>query len=780
MNTPGNNGYRFLLTAVCLVAWCHAGTPGIQAVEPEGEVVRSLEITGNRTVGDTVIRHKLETRINAPYREEIVREDIARLYETGYFTTISVETDAVEGGIGVTIVVEEKPEITRITIDGNRTFKTSRLIRLMRSRAGGTCNEKTLLEDAMALREYYRERGWPRAEVEYEVEPGDEAGRCVVEIEIDEGPRQLISDISFSGNEEVSGRLLSRLMRTKEKAIWPLSAWPLRLVFPRGIFDEAQFAEDIERLEEYYRSRGYIDVKVGEAQVREVKGGRYIHILIPVEEGKRYKVGEIAFAGNEVFSETEFRELLRMRTGDLFTPLKLHDDLMAMRERYFSKGYADVEIIPQKKYNPDTDRLDIAYTINEYHPYYVGRIAIEGNTRTRDRVIRRELTLEPGDLFDELKLQRSRERLENTGFFSAVNVSTEPGEEEGVREISIEVEEGKTGQLSFGGGYSTIDSFIGFAEIAQSNFDISNFPYFTGGGQKMRLRAEVGDKRQDVFLSFTEPYFLGQRLAAGFDLYSENSQYLSDYFDEERLGGTIRLGTALGAFSRADLAYRLERVTIDVDSDASAELREEDGSITISAFSLDLSRDTRDSIVLPRRGGVTGVMLECAGLGGDAEFVKAEARASSYVVPVARFPDHVVRFAGTAGVAEALGSGDELPISERFFLGGADTVRGFEYRDVGPRDSRNSPIGGEASIMGSVEYTFPLVSRIRGAAFFDMGNVYADSGDFLEEIVAAAGLGVRLQLPIGPIKLDYGIPVITDEWTEGENGAFNFTVGTAF
>jgi outer membrane protein insertion porin family len=447
---------------------------------------------------------------------------------------------------------------------------------------------------------------------------------------------------------------------------------------------------------------------------------------------------------------------------------------------YFCKGYVDAEVIPDKILNPESGKIDISYKVREYKPYYVGRIDIHGNTKTKDHVLRRELALMPGDIFDSLKVQRSKERLMNTGLFGAVEVSAVPGEGERTRDLVVDVEEGKTGQISLGAGYSSIDSFIGFAEVSQSNFDITNFPHFTGGGQKMRLRAEVGNERQDFVFSFTEPYLLGKRLAGGFDLYATNSQYLSDYFDEERQGGTLRLGKGLGEFYRGDVMYKIENVTLDVDDDASPELLAENGTTTISAVGFSVTRDTRDSLNFPRRGAISSISAQAAGLGGDTHFIKLEMWGSQFFVPIERFPNHVIRVAGEAGIAKPYGSSDEVPLSERFFLGGVDMLRGFEFRDVGPRDENDEPLGGEAKIAGSIEYTFPLISRIRGAAFFDMGNVYETPSDLLSGIVASVGMGVRLNLPVGPIKLDYGIPIITDEWTEGENGAFNFNVGTVF
>ncbi|MCX6356405.1 MAG: outer membrane protein assembly factor BamA, partial [Candidatus Aureabacteria bacterium] len=525
---------------------------------------------------------------------------------------------------------------------------------------------------------------------------------------------------------------------------------------------------------------GYVDVKITDVERTVSADERFIEIAITMDEGGTYQVGEVTVAGNKVYDTDEITRALGMTSGATYSPTALQADINALRGLYLSKGYTDAEVVPEKRLDPKTGKIDVAYAIKEYEPYYVGRIDVKGNTRTKDDVIRRELSVMPGDVFNSLKIQRSKERLQNSGFFDTVEITAAPGEGERTQNLLVDVSEGKTGQLSFGAGFSSIDGFVGFAEVSQGNFDITNYPYFTGGGQKMRLRAEIGFERQDFLASFTEPYLFGKRLAGGFDLYSRNSQYLSDYFTEERLGGDVRVGKAFGDFFRGDLSYKMENVTLDVDDDASETIKQDDGSTIISSVNIGLTRDTRDSISLPRHGAISSVTAEFAGLGGDAEFVKLEAMASQYFVPIERFPDHVIRVFGEAGVGNSYGSSSDIPFSERFFLGGGDSIRGFEFRDVGPRDENDEPIGGDAMAAGSVEYTFPLISKIRGAAFFDMGNVYETPGDFMSGVVASVGAGVRLNLPVGPIKLDYGIPVITDEWTEGETGAFSFNVGTIF
>jgi len=727
-----------------------------------------------------MIFNKLETREKGLFSEETVKADVKRLYELGYFTNISVDVERVEGGVKVAFVVKEKPELKEVFFRGNAVLTTDRLRREMKSKTGAALNEKLLVEDVDSLTKLYTQEGFPVAHVRYEVVNPAQSPLASVIITVDEGQRQAISRITFQGNAHAPARTLVQLMQTKRRAPWPLYKWPMSYLYSTGMLHEEAFSDDLERLRAYYASLGYVDMKYTNVEKKLSPDGRFVDLVVSIEEGGTYQVGDVTVAGNKTYDADELQRALTMGPGSTFSPNALQSDVSSVRELYFAKGYSDAEIATEKRLNPETGKIDIAYTIKEYDPYYVGRIDIRGNTRTKDYVIRREIGVMPGDVFNSLKVQRSKERLENTGFFDTVKVSSAPGEGDRTQNLSVDVEEGKTGQLSFGAGFSSIDGLIGFAEISQSNFDVMNFPYFSGGGQKLRLRAELGFERQDFLMSFTEPYFMGKKLAAGFDLYSQSSQFLSDYFNETRIGGDVRLGKAFGEFYRGDITYKMENVNMDVNNDASEQMKEDEGNTLISSVTFGLNRDTRDSVAFPHRGAVSNVSAQFAGLGGEADFVKLEAMGSQYFVPIESFPEHVIRVAGSAGVGRAYGNSSDIPMSERFFLGGGDSIRGFEYRDVGPRDSNNQPIGGDAMIAGSVEYTFPLISKIRGAAFFDMGNVYETPSDFMDGIVASVGMGVRLNLHVGPIKLDYGIPIITDQWTEGENGAFSFNVGTIF
>ncbi|MCX7915518.1 MAG: outer membrane protein assembly factor BamA, partial [Verrucomicrobiae bacterium] len=441
---------------------------------------------------------------------------------------------------------------------------------------------------------------------------------------------------------------------------------------------------------------------------------------------------------------------------------------------------------------------DLVYQIREGELTYIERIPIRGNTKTKSKVIRRELAVAPGDIYNTVKVDASVERLKNLGYFSKVEATPEPTTVPGRKDLVINVEEQRTGSVTFGAGFSSIDKLVGFVELTQGNFDLFNPPTFTGGGQKLRLRLQLGTERKDYVLSFTEPWFLDQRLALGVDLFRRENTYQSRYYAEDRLGGAVRLEKALNEFLRAELEYSLQNIELRVDPTASKELQSQDGERLRSALSLALVHDTRDSVFLTTRGNRTEFSVELVGgpWGGDVNVYKLNAKTTFYF-PL--FNGHVLQLLAAAGVVDAFGSTsgsgptvteivkgvpvqrkvNDVPIFDRYFLGGANTLRGFKYRGVGPRDVLGEPIGGNTYCNATVEYTIPIVERVRGAIFFDIGNVWADAYEFSTDFKANVGVGVRLNLPIGPLRLDYGHPVITDD-VSGRAGRFQFSVGYQF
>ena len=479
-----------------------------------------------------------------------------------------------------------------------------------------------------------------------------------------------------------------------------------------------------------------------------------------------------------------------------------------MRDFYGSRGYVDMTIAPEVL-PAGPGAVNLTYRLEEGVQSYINLVNIQGNTRTQDRVIRRELAVKPGEVYDTTLVDVSKKRLENLNYFS--RVETQPTETvvPGRKDLNVIVEEKRTGSFNFGAGFSTIDSLIGFAEIQQTNFDVTNWPNFTGGGQRFRIRAQYGLLRQDFVASLTEPWFLGFKLSAGAEAYYRNADFLSDVYAQENAGFALQTRQQVWRALSARTEYRFERVVIydlgdDLYNDYYGDngvfggtssngkygpvIADSEGTYYKSAITSSLVWDTRDSLFLTRKGEIVELTGFIAGgpLGGTVQDYGLSLEASKYftlpwdMIFMAKGQVAVVDGWGGDESSEDDGYGNGVPIFDRLYLGGANNMRGFNFREVGPVDVDDNPIGGNSLAYLTLELTFPIISRVRGAVFTDAGFVNTDSYDFGSAGANVdIGIGLRLDLPIGPIRVDYGIPVIYDSWN-GPPGKFNFNIGYQF
>jgi outer membrane protein insertion porin family len=565
-----------------------------------------------------------------------------------------------------------------------------------------------------------------------------------------------------------------------------------------GVLKDDQYDEDLEKVREFYRSNGYIDMEIKQTSVERV-APKWMVLHIDLFEGNQYKVGDVKIDGTRLFPVADVRRRLRMTSGQTFTPEGLAKDTKSLEDFYGSRGYLDTSVRSTRLANVDTGRLDLTYTIREGDLTYIEKIEIRGNTKTKDKVIRRELAVAPGDIYNTVRVEASKERLKNLGYFDKVETTPEPTPVPNRRDLAIHVEEQRTGTVTFGAGFSSIDNLIGFVEVTQGNFDLFNWPNFTGGGQKLRLRAQVGLKRQDYTLSFVEPWFLDQKVLLAVDIFRRESGYLSSEFNEIRTGGSLRLEKALSDFVRAGVEYSIQNIDLHVSHTASEELQSQEKANVRSAVEGTWVFDSRNSVFLTTRGNRTELAATLVGgpVGGDVSLYKLNAK-TTFFFPF--FENHVLELLGAAGVVDAFGQTrgagpvvdedpspfihpvrvDDVPIFDRYFLGGANTLRGFTFRQVGPKDVRGEPVGGNSYYNATAEYSFPIVERVRGACFFDIGEVERDAYSFnAGDLKSDAGVGVRLNLPVGPLRLDYGYPIQTDRLT-GRTGKIQFSVGYQF
>jgi outer membrane protein insertion porin family len=467
-----------------------------------------------------------------------------------------------------------------------------------------------------------------------------------------------------------------------------------------------------------------------------------------------------------------------LKEGSVYSPKQLRDDAKAVADAYGSGGYVDLVITPEG--TPAGPALiDVHYTIEEGTRSFVNRVNIEGNTRTKDKVIRREVLVAPGDVFNTVRVDTTKKRLENLGYFAKVETYPEETDIPGRKDLTILVQEKRTGSLSFGGGFSTVDKLVGFAELTQGNFDLFNWPSFTGAGQKFRLRLQYGTERKDFILTITEPYFLDRRLSlSGQGFYTE-ANYLSSQYDQRNYGVLFELRKPINAYMYATLGYTLQDVDIfNVDPSASAFIQSQKGSSVESKLFTSVVLDTRDNPLLSHRGQrVTFSPLLAGGfLGGDTQIYGFDLEGSQYF----HLPkDTILLINGEIGTVSQWGAGNQVPIYERLFLGGSNNLRGFPFREVGPQDENGEPVGGQTMARTTIEWTFPIIEKARGALFYDMGFVNSEAWSFgFNHMASDIGIGLRLDLPIGPLRLDYGYPVMRDGYNGG--GHFNFNVGYQF
>jgi outer membrane protein insertion porin family len=782
-----------------------------------------IKHVGPASVSDELIRSNIRVKIGDRYQRAATDDDIASLYGTGLFYNIRVARDVTPEGVVLTYLVQGKPRLTEITFKGNKRFSESKLRKKLSSKIGEPLDERKLFTDSQEIQKMYQKSGHPRTVVKPISNVIEESGRATATFEISESPKIKIIRVEYVNAKAFSQRKLRKVIKTRKH-------WMFSWITGSGYLKDEQFEDDQDKLREHYRDQGYLDFEIKEVQFHHPSPRKMV-IRFIVYEGSQYKVGSIKFTGNKIFTLSEITNGVRhaaslkpgkhksgpnglpMDVGDVFSQKGLTRDIEAVEDFYGAKGYIDVTTSSRNLNviripNIETGTMDLEFHIDEGQKSYIEKIEIRGNTKTKDKVIRRELAVSPGEVFDMVRVKVSRQRLEGLQYFEKVDTRQEAIEPPiaGHKNLVVGVDEKSTGNLTMGAGFSSVDSIVGFAEVYQGNFDLFHPPTFTGGGQKFRLRVQIGTERQDYLVSFIEPWFLGRKLAFGVDLYHRewNFQSLDNLYNETRTGARFSFTRALWSdFLIGTLSYTVEDVGIFFNDNATRArivevpgegnnpptyvtvpgntpeaLFEQAGHSLLSKAGASIAYDTRGGGLLPNRGQRTELFGQFVGgpLGGDKKFYTLELKSAWYFRGF--LPSHIIEIAARTGVADSLES-EDVPFYERFYLGGLYSLRGFKYRSVSPREGDiREPIGGDTYWFGSAEYSIPIIERLRFAVFYDVGNVAAKSYDYtdLSHFNDNWGIGLRLNLPIGPLRLDYGIPINHDEFNGG-SGRFQFGVG---
>lgn len=751
-----------------------------QVMEPDAVVIRNIEVkfTGVANISEEVVRANMSMRPGMEYDDNTIDRDIRSLYRTGLFEFIEVKRVMV-GSTQVDLIVEVRPKyrVSAVRFEGNKKIKDKRLTKEITTQPNYSIDERRIKEDAEKIFEYYQKTGYSQAKVDYVIERNPATGFGTVIFKIEEGGKIKIGDIQFTGNANVRGGSLRKVMETKK---WWMFSW----ITGKGKFNDETFEDDLDLLRDYYREQGYLDVEISQSNVSFTYPKRNkMMINIKVSEGRQYRIGDVIFTGNATYPTDLLKRIVRTKSGDVFKPTSLDEEIELITDFYGQFGYLETRIRLVRNPNIQTGDIDIEFEVTESEKYYVESINIEGNTKTKSIVILRELALAPGMVFDSVRMKTSQLRLENTQFFEEVNVVPESTNIPQRKNLKISVKEGRTGNLTFGAGFSSLERAVVFVELTQGNFDLFNRrSFFQGDGQKMRLRAQLGSESSEFIVAFEEPWLFEQQLAFGFQIYRTQTDFTSSIYDELRFGFEIYFRRRLIELIEGRLSYRYEVVDIfNVSPGASLPIQALAGKTDVSKVGMTFLRDTRNSVITATRGSRLEFITELAGgpLGGDVDYYRLEGRVAKYL-PIFKFQKQVIEILGRSGVVQQYDDSPTVPFYDRYFLGGPTTMRGFEFRDVGPKDRFGEPIGGKTYVFGSVEYSADIVDPLRFAIFYDVGYVNKAAYDWDPSGYNDNwGIGIRFFVMGSPLRLDYGIPLTSDP-TNNKGNQFNFSFGTRF
>ncbi len=554
-----------------------AADVSLQAQEP-GPIVRDIvvEYVGPPSISKARVIDNLATRIGSPYSERLAEADIRALYATGGVANVRIFAEPYGDGVRVTVLLQGRPVIEEIIIEGAEQIPLRRVRREVSSKVGDVLTEEKLEADRQKILTLYENKNFAEVDVQYRIEEIAGTNQVRVFFQITEGPRLIVRRINFFGNDSVRRRDILKVMKTRP--------WNILTFFNRsGRLLPAQIEEDRLAIRTLYQNRGFADAEVTDVQTVPLEGTG-VELNITIVEGIQYRVNTVKLEGVNVVPSDEIKARLKMVDGSLFTPKGMGDDLKTLRDFYGARGYVDMLVVPEIL-PAGPGAVDVTYRIDEGVQSYVNLINIQGNNRTKDRVIRRELAVKPGDVFDTTLVTVSRQRLENLNYFSRVEMSPSDTIVPGRKDLNVIVEEKRTGSFNFGAGFSTIDSLVGFAELQQSNFDLFNWPRFVGGGQRFRIRGQYGLERKDFIIALTEPWFLGYRLSVGVEGYYREANFLSDVYDQTNYGVAIQARKQLWRSLTGRLEYRIEGIRIfNVDEDNAGQvIQDAAGNYTKSA-----------------------------------------------------------------------------------------------------------------------------------------------------------------------------------------------------
>lgn len=800
----------------------------------DAATLKDVRIAGNVRVEEDGIRLHLKSRAGNAFDTALVEQDVKAIYRMGFFDDVQAELSS-EGIL--TYTVKEKPYVREVKIQGNSQVTRDKIETALGVGARTILDRPKLAEGIDKVRKLYTDQGYVNARIDYAVST-EANNQAVVAIDVNEGPRMLIKRVTFEGNRAFSDSELRSTIATKEE-------WIFSFVTNRGVLDRDMLTNDVAVLQTFYYDNGYIDHQISEPVILRGRDG--IEVVIRINEGKQYRVGKVELGGDLIADGRELLKLVKLTTGQIFRGSRLREDMKFLTDVYSNSGYAFAEVEPVTKVNPTEQQVDVALLVKKGPPVYFNRVLVAGNAKTRDKVVRRELQMSEQELYSGAKITQSKNSLQRTGYFEDVQLTTKKTDQPDTVDLLVDVKEGPTGTFSLGAGFSSGDGFLFNASVGEKNL--------LGRGQGMNGSFNLGSKRQDFIVGFTDPYVYDTQMGLGVDAYNTKRQY-SD-FDERKLGfgvhtsyplkyfkmpffggvkndarGSDELassaaGPSVWDYMRGGMSYDFTREKIDgASASASEAIRNEQGTTFTSSLTPNLTYDSRDHYFSPTEGTKSAFAVKFAGLGGDTRFLKSDLNARWHY-PLLKDPNwggsYVLALGGSlgygVGLAEDANGGTDLPLFERYFIGGINSIRGFADRSLGPRvrtctttttgDRRSSNcaygdiLGGDKSAVVNAEILFPIAEQygLRGVAFFDLGNSFGvscanspetmtsdgttttikrsdctNTGFNFSDIRKSVGAGARWMSPFGPLRVELGFPL--NKQPGDDTSMLGFSIGS--
>jgi outer membrane protein insertion porin family len=743
----------------------------------EGEKLVEIRIQGNRRIEAAAILNAIQMRAGDVLSDEKSDADIRAIYKLGHFQDVQVLKEESDKGVVLVYLVQEKAIVREITFEGNKEITTEKLKEALEFRLNSVFSAKDLAKSVIKIKKLYGDDGYYLADVQTEAKKSSSSDMKVL-IKIVEGEKILIKEIRLDGNKAISASKIKGLMETKEK-------WFLSWLTGAGTYKEEVLKNDALLITDHYLNNGYINVKVGEPVVTLNEAKTALGVSIGITEGEQFRIGAIGFKGELLDPEASLRAKLKSEPGTVFNRSLLRADIGVLTDVYGDKGYAFATINPQTSLDNEKKSVDMMFDVDKGELVTIERIAITGNPKTRDKVIRREIRVTEGGLYNSTGLKRSKQNLMNLGFFEEANVATAKGSAGNKLNVNIEVKEKPTGTFSIGGGYSSLDGFIAQGSVQQANF--------LGLGLKANLSASLGGKSQTYALGLTDPHFMDTKWTLGGDIYRSEREY-TDYW-RKLTGADIKGGYPISDSVGTFMMYKYElkdilkpSATYQILNDADVNGTYPLGQTTTSSIYGSITHNNTDYRIDPSLGFIDSFSAEYAGLGGNNKFARFITD-HTYFHPL--YKKLIASTKLTLGyIAEV---GQPIPIDEKFYLGGIGSLRGYQSRTVSPTSNMFAKdingnhtneriyLGGEKEFLGNAELTFPLIAEagLKGVLFYDYGNSFTTTSQAFP-LLTSYGVGIRWASPMGPLRLEYGIPLSPRKEIDSPSGRLEFSIGSMF